>query len=94
MTTEEIHQYIDFYPLRKREPVFRGTNIRVSHIIDDFATGMSFDEVLSEDQELTKQHLQACFVHVNSEMEEMKNLPVYSLTGMFPFWKYLFPKRK
>lgn len=92
MTEEQLHIYIEFYPLKGREPVFRNTNIRVLHIIDDFAKGMTFEEVLAEHKELTKEHIQACFVYIKSKMGEMDNLPLYIATGYFPFWRYLFPK--
>ena len=70
MTEQEIHQYIEMTPFRGREPVFRGTNIRVTHIIDDFAKGMNFDEVLKEHPKLTNKHLQAAFVYCQVAIKE------------------------
>lgn len=61
MTEQEIYQYIEMTPFRGREPIFRGTNIQVMHIIEDFATGMDFDEVLKQHPLLTRKHLQAAF---------------------------------
>lgn len=96
MTEREIHQYIEMNPIRGTDPVFRGTVIAVKHVIDDFAKGMSAEEILSEHNELNKKHLQACFVFVKIQLEEHEQLRVYAITGIPPFvsfWRLLFPKK-
>ena len=70
MTEREIHQYIEMNPFRGNEPVFWKTNIAVSHIIDDFAKGMNFEEVLKEHPQLTAKHLQAAFVYCKIALRE------------------------
>ena len=70
MTDYEIHQYIEMTPFRGHEPVFRGTAIEVKHIIDDFAKGLNFDEVLKEHPQLTTKHLQAAFVFCQIMLKE------------------------
>ena len=70
MTGQEMQQYIEFNPLRGREPIFRETNVTVSHIVDDFAKGMTFDEVLKEHPQLTTKHLQATFAFCRTAIKE------------------------
>lgn len=70
MTEQEIYQYVDMTPYRGYEPVFRGTKILVTHIIDDFAKGMNFDEVLKEHPQLSTKHLQAAFVYCQIMIKE------------------------
>ena len=70
MTEQEIYQYIEMTPFRGREPVFRNTKIRVVHVIEDFAKGMNFDEVLKEHPQLTPKHLQAAFVYCRAAIKE------------------------
>jgi len=97
MDEQEIHQYIEMNPFRGKEPIFRGTNITVKHIIDDFSKGMSAEEILSEHKALTQNHLQACFVFIKNQLEEYEQLRVYSITGVTPFWSFwslLFPSKK
>jgi len=70
MKDEEIHQYIEMTPLKGNEPVFRGTNIRVSHIIDDFANGLKEDVVLKQHPQLSERHIQAAFVFCRVALKE------------------------
>ena len=95
MTEQEIiYQYIEMTPFRGHEPIFRGTTIRVKHIVDDLAKGMSIDEILSEHKPLNKDHIQACFVYIKHALEEAEDLRIYAATGIRPFWKYLFSSNK
>lgn len=72
MTEQDLYQFIEMTPFRGREPVFRGTKITVRHIIDDFAKGMNFDDVLNEHPELTTKHLQAAFVYCRLALKEVE----------------------
>ncbi len=70
MTEQEIHHYIEMNPFRGHEPVFRGTNITVVHIIDDFAKGMNFDDVFKGHPQLTAEHWQAAFIYCQISIKE------------------------
>lgn len=94
MNEQEIYQHIEMNPLRGREPVFRGTNITIKHIIDDLAKGKSVEEILAEHQELSKNHLRAAFVYMKNTLEEIEDLRLSMSTGIPPFWRLLFRSRK
>jgi len=94
MTEQELYQYIEMTPFRGREPIFRNTKITVKHIIDDFAKGMSAEEILSEHKELSKNHLHACFVYMKNQLEEFEQLRLYAGAGSPSFWSFLFPSKK
>jgi uncharacterized protein (DUF433 family) len=74
MNEQETYQYIEMTPFRGREPVFRGTNIRVSDIIDDLAKGMTTEEILKVHGELTPKHLQATFVYAQTAIRDLERL--------------------
>jgi uncharacterized protein (DUF433 family) len=65
-----ISNYIDLNPYRGGEPIYLHTKIRVSHIIDDLAKGMSFEEILKEHKELTYEHLQATFIYLQQILKD------------------------
>jgi len=70
MKDDEIHQFIEMTPLRGTEPVFRGTNIEVAHIINDFAEGMKEEEILKQHPQLNEKHVQAAFVFCRVALKE------------------------
>ena len=70
MKDEEIHQYIEMTPFKGSEPVFRDTNIRVAHIIDDFANGLKETEILKQHSQLSEKHIQAAFVFCRVTLKE------------------------
>lgn len=94
MTDQEIYPFIEMTPFRGREPIFRGTKITVKHIIDDLAKGMSVEEILAEHKELNQNHIQACFVYMKSQFEEVEDFRLTLTSGIPPFWRFLFPFRK
>jgi uncharacterized protein (DUF433 family) len=57
-------------PFRGREPIFKGTNITVKHIIDDFAEGLKESEILKQHPQLTEEHIQAAFVFCQVAIRE------------------------
>lgn len=82
MTEQEIHQYIEMTPFRGQKPVFRGTNIKVEHVIDDLAKGMSTEEILQEHDALTPKHVQAVFVYIQTVIRDFEKLRVaYAVRG-------------
>lgn len=46
-------------------PCIRGMRIRVSDVLDLFASGLNFDQVLDELPDLEKADLQACLQYVS-----------------------------
>ena len=81
MTEQEFYQCIELTPFQGREPVIRGTNIRVVHIIDDFAKGMTFEEVLKEHHQLTQKHLQDVFIYTQTVFKELETARLIGLLG-------------
>lgn len=70
MTDDEIYQYIEMTPFRGREPVFRGTEIEVKHVVDAFADGLKEQEILKQHPTLTEKHIQAAFVFCRIALRE------------------------
>ena len=70
MTDDEIHEFIDMTPLRGNEPVFRGTDIEVRHIINDFAEGLKEKAILKQHPQLNEEHIQAAFVFCRIALKE------------------------
>jgi uncharacterized protein (DUF433 family) len=60
MTENDIHLYIDMHPSHAVHPIFKGTEIKISHIVDDFANGMKEADILQKHPEPTEKHIQAC----------------------------------
>jgi uncharacterized protein (DUF433 family) len=83
ISEQQLHQYIEFTPLKGQEPVFRGTNIRVSHVLDDFCSGMKAEDILKQHPKLNQQHLQALFVFCRAMLKENDALRVTSLIGLY-----------
>lgn len=83
ISEQELHQHIEFTPLKGREPVFRGTNIRVSHVLDDFCSGMKSEEILRQHPKLSELHLQALFVFCRVMLKENDALRFTSLIGLY-----------
>lgn len=81
MTEAELYQYIELTPFKGREPVFRGTTIRVIHIIDDLAKGMTFEEILKEHPKLNQKHLQAAFVYTQTVFKELETGRLMGVLG-------------
>jgi uncharacterized protein (DUF433 family) len=82
MTEQEMYQYIEMTPFRGRKPIFRGTDLTVEHIIEDFAKGMTAEEILKEHKSLTEKHIQAVFVYVQALIRDFERLRVaYSISG-------------
>jgi len=82
MTVEEIYKYIDVNPLRGGEPVFWGTKLSVSHILEDLQKGMSNERILSEHPELTLDHLVAALVFAKHFPTD-EELLLYIATSLF-----------
>ena len=82
LSLDEVYQYIEVSPTKGRESVFWGTRIRPEHIIDDFAKGMTPDEILKEHPQLTLKHLEAAIVYQQS-MPTDKQLLLYLAAEFF-----------
>jgi uncharacterized protein (DUF433 family) len=70
MTGAEVFEYVEMNPFRGGEPVFRGTKIRVSHLLGGLADGMNFEQILNEHKQLTQRHLQAAFAIAEAAFRE------------------------
>lgn len=81
MTEQDLYQYIDFTPFKGREPVFWGTKIRITHVLDDFCNGLKHDEILKQHSELTEKHLEALFVFCRASLKENDILRVAGILG-------------
>jgi uncharacterized protein (DUF433 family) len=58
-----IYRYIEVNPSKGRKSVFWGTRITPEHIIDDFAKGMTPEQILAEHPQLTIRLLEAAVVY-------------------------------
>jgi uncharacterized protein (DUF433 family) len=79
---QELHQFIDFTPFKGVEPVFRGTNIRVTHVLDDFCDGLKHEDILKQHPKLTEKHIEALFVFCRASLKENDYLRVANIIGM------------
>jgi len=58
---EDYRQYISINPnIRFGRPCITGTRISVGDVLGWLARGMSFDEIIEDFPELTREQIQAC----------------------------------
>ena len=60
----DYRPYITIVPegeYRHGKPVIRGTNIGVHDVLSWLAAGKTFEDILSENEGLTREDIQACF---------------------------------
>lgn len=66
----ETHDRIDIDPgILAGKPVIKGTRIPVSMILNLVAHGITFDEIVEDNPELTKEDIRAAILYAESRLE-------------------------
>ena len=69
----EYKQYIEINPeIRFGKPVIKDTRIAVYEVLGLLATGMSFDQIISDFPSLKKEHILACLAYSADKERKVK----------------------
>ena len=76
MTDHELAARISLNPkVMVGKPVIRGTRLTVEYILDRFAHGATFDDLLGEYPGLAREDLQACCLFARQALESTVFIP-------------------
>ncbi|MCS6973968.1 MAG: DUF433 domain-containing protein [Cyclobacteriaceae bacterium] len=69
----DYQNYIEINPaVRFGRPCIKGTRISVSDVLGWLASGMSYDEILSDFPQLNKDHILACLAFAANKERKVK----------------------